>query len=188
MTKPFVTTIGGPQDLKPVDALVKPWAKADPESAELLGQVRMHVWRGATATLLMSQDQQPLCLVVGKLLVRPRGEWGRYYNLLVMYTPPESRGRGHLQTLFPYATEGADRLKSMAGSFSGVVTYLRMGFRFWGETPKGELVVDEPLTAHRPAGTPYYPATLLKPVPRRPLSLPEVTRFVHRRYGRDLYV
>lgn len=184
-----------PRDCDPV---TRAWASADPAYKELLGQVRMHVFRGARAFVLEHEDGTPLTLHVGRHATNRRGAWGWYYNFVVAYTPPALRRNGYaraalrqaLQATYPPSAPHADRLKSLAGSKYGVLLHLGLGHQFWGANAKGELVVDTPLVPRSRLGVPFHGRTAFAHLDldeqalnqARPMSFTEIDAVYHAKY------
>lgn len=105
----------------------------------------------------------PVCAAMGWTQKRKRGIWGRYFNLVFAFTDAPTRRRGHarlaLKTLLENAIkDGAERLKSLAGSRYGFFLHRGLGHTMWGTDEMGHMVIDHPLTQHQytlQAGKPY---------------------------------
>lgn len=186
-------------DLPELDAITKPWARADKASAELLGQVRMHVFRGAEALLMFDSDNTPIHVHVGAMAKRARGAWGMYYTMHVTYTPPDYRGHGvaGFALEWQFSRHKPDRYRSLAGTAEGILFQVGMGVELWGATEKGELLVDSPVGdgSRFPKAVPYHARALpgwrelaaedgedMKGV--RPMTLTEIKTFYRHRYGK----
>lgn len=67
-----------------------------------------------------------------------------YMNIYFVYTSPKFRGRGIQKMLINAAIEHEEpcRIYSLASTIHSIILYSKMGFKFWGETMKGELVMD----------------------------------------------
>lgn len=144
------------------DFFTRPWAKEDKECANLLGQVRMHAWRGAKVFVLEQEGEpgswKPVHLHVGHFATNRRGLWGRYYNFLVAYTPPALRRNGLAREALDRRVRELkpDRLKSLAGSKYGVLLHLGLDHQFWGMNLKGEFIIDTPLKPGSREGAPFH--------------------------------
>ena len=147
------------------DQYTKPLAKADAACKALLGDVRMHAFRGARVLLGFAVTQDTLLTIhVGRSSTTRRGAWGRYYNFLVAYTPPEHRLKGFARAALAHALDfphplhaiAPDRIKSLAGSKAGILLHMSLGHQFWGVNDKDELIVDTPLRTGSRPGVPFH--------------------------------
>lgn len=116
----------------------------------MIDEVALDLYRGGTPYLRVL-DGNPISLNITRLSNRKRRDaWGRYSNFYLAYTLPEYRKQGHATALCRWiqetlASEGYDRMKSLAGSWAGFRLHLALGDIFWGKAENGCLVVDSPL-------------------------------------------
>lgn len=110
--------------------------------------------------IVFPDEQTTVGLAAYRVGVRGGDEWGRYSTLHFVHTMPHDR-HGNIGTSLvarvraTAAFEGAVRMKTIVGSYSGVRLLARFGFDFWGVNSKGELVVDSPLVEREwPSGIP----------------------------------
>lgn len=115
----------------------------------MLGEVRMHVFRGYSL-LVLRERGRALSLNVARFGKRAP----RTVNVAVLYTPQKYRGRGYALELLRLAEEegrrrGCSRLKSSAGAEGGLSVFARRGDVLRGVTDKPEVLVEYSLHGER---------------------------------------
>lgn len=186
-------------DNKLADATVKPVAKLEENKVtrELIRSVGFHVWRGSQCLVQTDDDGNVRHIHAGRMSTQRRGAWGRYYNFVVAYTPPQYRRQGEARSALAYMLNlhKPDRLKSLAGSHLGALLHLGMGDQMWGATEKGELLVDTPVGEWTgPQEMPFHARSFIKHMPEgeeraqmikkaSPLTRDQVLAFLAERYG-----
>jgi hypothetical protein len=109
---------------------------------------------------------------------RPKGEWGRYMNSYLAYTPAEYRRQGFATALQRYLENlsGCDRTKSLIKTYAGFRFHLGLGHTFWGRNERGELRCDSPISKLGvPNGVPPGVLDVVDPSDPHPLSKEELT-------------
>ncbi len=131
------------------------WAKhlraASGDAHPMFPEFRVYAFRGAELWGLLDKAGNPVCVNITYFGKRLTNGLGPYANVHVLYTLPSHQGQGlttHLYRLVEVEAlkRGCRRMRSLAGSAGGAATFLRLGCKFWGPTPNGELYVDSPLT------------------------------------------
>ncbi len=133
----------------------------------LLGEVRMHVFRGYTLFVLRDR-QNVYALNVSRFGKRKTGVHGPFLNLAVNYTTEQFRRNGHASMLLDKvialgAEAGCTRLKSLASSPEEVALHAKRGDTMWGYTEKGEILVDSLLMVY-PGSIAYAPEGFKRPM------------------------
>ncbi len=134
-------------DIPAIDAYVKRNKHlADTRERELLGEFRMHRWRGASVfALIPGVGMGAIALCAAGF-----GKRNGYVNVFTLHTDPAFRGQGSMTVLLDHVEEvareqGLTRLKSKASSEAALRLYHKRGYALWCLTAKGEVLVDTAL-------------------------------------------
>ncbi len=125
------------------------WVKLSTEKHPVLSEMSMFVFRGAIMYILVEKEL-PISFNVTYIGKRKKNVWEPYANWYSAYTVTPRRREGHAKKL---ATEvrneaislGCRRLKSLAGTYLGLVLHESFGDQFWGIRENMEVIIDTPL-------------------------------------------
>lgn len=127
---------------------------------KLLSDLRFCLFSGSRIWYAINDSGDTCSVIAGRMLKRPTGDWGRYFNWQVSFTRPAERGMGYGWRLLQHAravaiSEGCVRIKTKAGTTSSIGLHKKVKDQFWGVNANGDLVADSPLIPMIfPEGTP----------------------------------
>lgn len=131
------------------------------EKSSVLSEVDMGVFRGAPLYILRDPAGALLTLNVTYFGKKSKNIWEPYANWYTAYTPVAIRRKGYATELYKVVEaeaikRGCKRIKSLAGTYAGMMMHHALGHLLWGITPevrdeKGKMIrgrevcVDAPL-------------------------------------------
>lgn len=192
MTSAILTNIESyPKGDYPTDLLAIMSQNACPQGRKVLGDLgyykftQIDMWIGFVGTV-------PVTVNISHIGSRKKNGWEPYLNWYVAYTTPEYRRLGAATTLGAFVRElavekGCVRVKSLAGSWLGLLLHHSFGDQFWGLTPKREVQVDSPLV-----DSSRFPADAVPPNGRKwttstvPMTLEALTALTDSKLRYDL--
>lgn len=121
--------------------------------------------------------ENPETLLVAYPQKLVKGDWGRYVNRILVYTPPHLRRIGSARALDRevaeyYIDQGLSRVKTLSGSVEGYALHHAYGWTAWAVNKNGEIFHDAPLAPR--FNRPGVPPMAAKFGVTRPLNAHEI--------------
>lgn len=141
-----VKRVSEPNELRSIwrDLRSKPWK--DPEGCYVGKELELCFFRGAQVHYLWFDGKivSINAIYAGR---KKTNQWEPYANFLLAFTRLSDRNKGFASYLGDWVLSrcGARRVKSLAGTVSGLALHARMGHTAWGLTEKREVLIDSPL-------------------------------------------